>query len=80
MAEDIKKHPIWLSSWELINSKGVKRKLPRMIVKGLNEKTIMNDPRMVARAIKSLNGKHRKTKWKPIKVTLISQHGYGPIE
>ena len=54
------------------------RTITDLIVKGETVKDVINNPVLINRAIKRLGKQKKFITWKPIKVTLKSQHGYGP--
>lgn len=54
------------------------RTIKDFIVKGETVKDIINNPLLISRAIKKLGTQKKFLTWKPIKVDLKSQHGYGP--
>ncbi len=72
------KQAIWLSDWVLEDGKRVTRTVVDIIVKGDNEESILNCPKMQKRVFKKIRGKAKKLTAKS--VTLVSQHGYGPRE
>lgn len=73
------KIPIWLSTWYFIDSKRKRTyKLSDVFVKGESVKEVMNNKMLVNKFTALANKRNKRVKLLLNKVTLDSQHGYGP--
>jgi hypothetical protein len=73
------KLPIWLSTWYFTDIKKKRKyKIQDVFVKGNNADDVMNNELLVNKFTAMANKRNKRVKLLLNKVTLDSQHGYGP--
>jgi ribosomal protein L1 len=69
--------PIWLSDWTLKDGRGKLHHMQNIVVKGIDEEDIINNLDTVNKVVNKLKKGRKKGSYKPVKLVLKSQHGFG---